>query len=225
MDWSSMDENIIPLTFLPAFERLFMNSQKFLVKFLNAQIDSHISLEKSEIHSGYEEVKKPLIHYETNKFNFYITLNDKYIDCDDYEKSSIFLNPYVSVTFALYENIDKTIGEEKIYQIVINCNPLDSDKGEFEVKFSDKRGITLNFYTAFVKNIEYYKNKYYVEKVKLDESKLWLLALNACTYKQLYEIICQILNVSDTNEFMEKIYMINHDKYILEKWGKRDKGI
>lgn len=220
-----MNENIIPLTFSPAFEALFMYNQKFLVKFLNAQIDSHISFEKSEIYSGYEEVKKPLIHYETNKFNFYITLNDKYMNFDDYEKSSIFLNPYISVTFALYENIEKTIGEERIYQLVINCNPLDNDKGEFEIKFSDKNGITLNFYTAFVKNIEYYKGKYYVEKEKLDESKLWLLVLNACTYRQLYEIICQILNVNDSNKFMEKIYMINHDKYILEKWDKCDKRV
>lgn len=212
-----MDGEIIPLTFLPAFEKLFLENRKYLVMFLNAQTGSKIVYEKSEVFRGYEEVKKPLIHYETNKFNFYITMNKDYIDCNSKE-NNIFLNPYVSVTFALYEDINKTVGEEKLYQLVINCNPLDDDKGEIKINFSDKDGFTLSFYTAFIKNVEYYRKKYYECHEKLGEAELWLLALNAKTYGELYEIVSKIFDEDECFEFMVKIIEINCDKDILNKW-------
>lgn len=213
--WSNMDDDIVPLTFSPAFEKLFLDNPKLLVRFLNTQIGSHIVYDKSEIRRGYEVVKRPLIHYETNKFNFYITLNG-----DDYDNSEIFLNPYISVMFALYENIDKTIGEEKIYQLVINSNFLD-DSGECKVKFTGKDGYSLNFYTAYVKNIEYYKKMYYDNHEVLDESKLWLLALGASTFRQLYDIMSQILCGDELDLFMNEVVKINSDISILEKWRKK----
>ena len=70
-----------------------------------------------------------------------------------------------------------------------------------------------------VKNIAYYRKLYYNKTKELTKGQLWLVALSAKTYTELYKILCEIYDDENhIDQIMKEVFSLNQDKKILTDW-------
>ena len=109
------------------------------------------------------------------------------------------------------------------YLIQLNLNALDKIvpfKEDIIVSYGLKTNTVYSDKKLMVlKYLEYYKSLYY-NKHERSEEVVWLTALQAKTFTEIYEVLSHILEPKDLIEFMNEVERFSMDEFNLHEWEK-----
>jgi len=97
----------------------------------------------------------------------------------------------------------KRIGREEIVLYNITKNEI----------YMEQEKIILEF-------IEYYKNLYYTDKKKLDESGFWLAGLGSTTFTEIFDIYSNILKKQELSSFIKGVVSMSLENFNIHEWEK-----
>jgi len=228
------DENniFIPLTKDYVIKNLFNRNPKIYKEFLLLQIKDIINLNKDNTSIIFNNVELGKSNYmEYNKIiDSYVILNDN-IHIDFECNSSVFKEIkrrnilYMNkISTRVLESGDNTKKLKNIYiiQLNINTSKQDSTYGEDEIILFGKKTnkIFSKLEYIIVKNIEYYRNLFYNESVKLPKDKMWLVVLTSKTYQELYNTLGYVVNDKERNKILKDVIEMFSDGFLLCEWEK-----
>ncbi len=219
--------NFINLTSDFAFKSFFGNHKSFLKSFLIATLHLDIKDDESEIILNNVELPKDMEKEYQKKVDVLIfitpntTLN---LEVNKKRYKDIKRRNFIYLT-KIYSHILKkgeeyqVLSDRPFYQLNINANKEDNKFGEeiYEYKGKYTGDVLSEQFITFIRNIEFYRNLYYNEHVKLDDDGMWLVLISSTSFEEMYKIAKKILNRKDMMIFMDGVEGINLDQYMLTK--------
>ena len=202
--------NLIPLTFDFMFKGIFMNNLEILKEFIIYQLDMNLNSNECKIEllnselpkENKKEYKKTVdIYVSINNYIYTnIEVNREYFK-DVKGRNMLFADKLYSMMLKQGKNISEL--NKKIF-VQINLNAMEKlDKNKSKISIGSDRvvmfGLDSNqIYTenkfTLVKYLEYYRNIYYNEDNKLSKSEKWLVVLTSRNFKELYDLLGNVLD-------------------------------
>ena len=230
---SDLDKSIkmIPLTFDVAFKSVMLKNvdlfKEFLIKTMYLDLteeDNYILfLDKELIKQHFKEHGKVVdmnikigkdllinVELNTEKYSLVKRRNDLYLEKLDtlsfevgesYQKLN---NKYIyqlNLNSHKEENIH--IGEKIIVPYDIKNHEVDDDRSKI-----------------FVKNLVFYRNKYYNDKKSSNFDEIFLASLTSRSFYEFYHIISHILSGERLKYLMESVMDMSKDEFVLHAWEK-----
>ena len=222
---------MIPLTFDVAFKSVMLKNvdlfKEFLIKtmyldlteednyilFLDKElIKQHLKEHGKVIDMNIKIGKDLLINVELNteKYSLVKRRNDLYLEKLDTlsfevgESYQELNNKYIyqlNLNSHKEENIH--IGEKIIVPYDIKNHEVDDDRSKI-----------------FVKNLVFYRNKYYNDKKLSSFDEIFLTSLTSNSFYEFYHIISHILSGERLKCLMESVIDMSKDEFILHAWEK-----
>ena len=234
----SNNTSMIPLSFEFLVKSLFERKPKFLRMFLNSQLKSSLNIdfedENISVRISNNDLPKENKHEHYNKVDILLYAGDKTIiniEINTESFKSIFGRNFfyfLKLTVSTFKSGEesKNIKEYTVHQLNINTNKVDKKYGYKDIRPFEEESFgdlidELGDYIIHVKNIAYYYNLYYNEHEKLNDSEMWLLIFSARSYSELYELLSNLLNEEDTEEFMEEMEKLNSEDFVLSEWERK----
>ena len=227
-----IDDSIqfIPLTFDYAFKSVMLKNIDLFKDFLIKTMHLHISdddnyiifLDKELVKQNFKERGKVIdlnvkiganllidVEMNTNSYEIIMDRNELYLEKLD------TLSFEVGDDYQIYKS-------KYIYQLNLNAYPYeDKNIGEkiammYDIKnhrvFNSRRKI-------FIKNLAYYRNKYY-NNYKLKSDEIFMAALTAKSFVELYDIMSNILSGEKLNSFMKGAIDMASEWISIHEWEK-----
>ena len=222
---------MIPLTFDVAFKSVMLKNvdlfKEFLIKTMYLDLteeDNYILfLDKELIKQHFKEHGKVVdmnikigkdllinVELNTEKYSLVKRRNDLYLEKLDTlsfevgESYQELNNKYIyqlNLNSHKEENIH--IGEKIIVPYDIKNHEVDDDRSKI-----------------FVKNLVFYRNKYYNDKKSSNFDEIFLASLTSHSFYEFYHIISHILSGERLKYLMESVMDMSKDEFVLHAWEK-----
>ena len=226
--------NLIPLTFDFMFKGIFMNNLELLKEFIIYQLDMNLNINECKIQLLNSELPKENKKEYKKTVDIYVSINNciytnievnrEYFK-DVKSRNMLFADKLYSMMLEQGENVSEL--NKKIF-VQINLNAMEKlDKSKNKIKIGSDRvvmfGLDSNqIYTenkfTLVKYLEYYRNIYYNEDNKLSKSEKWLVVLTSRNFKELYDLLENVLDEEERDNFIRKVVRMSSDKFIISEW-------
>ena len=224
-----LDEKLtlVPLTYDKAFKRIFRTNLDILKEFLKDVIpldidkDCNIRLMDGELPKENMKEKGKII-------DIYVVLDGKiYVDIEmNKSKFETVLQRNIKykdkLSSMLPENDKdfKSITSTKLYQLNLNAYPFEKILDDIIVLYGLK---THKIYSSdecmIVKSLERYRDLYYNENNR-EKEVIWLTALTARTFTELYELVSLVLEEDEVRRLMEAMVNMSMDEFTIHSWQK-----
>jgi len=221
---------MIPVTFDPVFKSVFSNNIYLLKRFLNAVLELDLDVDLMDVRILNNELPRQNIKEYQKKIDIFVCINDKmYIDIEinrsNFNRVKLRNYLYGSKIYSMFlESGDNVSNLENKYFCQLNLNTEDKsiEYGEdIIVRYSlTKKSIYIDQDKIILKFLEYYRNLYYTDKYKLDESGMWLAGLTSNTFSELFDIYSNILDNDNLTKFMKDVIRMSKDYFNIHEWEK-----
>lgn len=228
-----LDKSIkmIPLTFDVAFKSVMLKNvdlfKEFLIKTMYLDLteeDNYILfLDKELIKQHFKEHGKVVdmnikigkdllinVELNTEKYSLVKRRNDLYLEKLDTlsfevgESYQELNNKYIyQLNLNSHKDENIYIGEKIIVPYDIKNHEVDDDRSKI-----------------FVKNLVFYRNKYYNDKKSSNFDEIFLASLTSHSFYEFYHIISHILSGERLKYLMESVMDMSKDEFVLHAWEK-----
>lgn len=214
-DYQEIDKTVkmIPLSFKPALFNIYYYKD-LIKKILIIMLDLDNDYYNQDLYYGNKILNSKFPSY-VKRTSIILTINkDKSI-----KESFLNLKNSLVWTFVKYDSSDS-----ELYQIILNTNLSDSKSYEKEIVFKDEKSKkTLKGFAIYLKNINYFKKKYYEDEVLKDKDLITII-LKAKTFKETYQIISKIFDEKDTEHFMRYVIETSQNIKIKKQYRNAQKS-
>lgn len=228
-----MDDNfeMIPLTYDFSFKKVFGGNLKILKKFVIdvLKLDEIVDPNDCNIELVSNELPKENRKEYKKTVDIYVVLN-KMIHIDVEVNTEFFSDIKLrNLMFAdkanslLLEKGDhyRLLNKKYLYQLNLNVAEKQILVGEDIVVpygLNTKRIYNENK-KIVIKYLAYYRNLFYNKNTKRKED-IWLAALTAEKFTELYDILSYILAPEDRDVFIKDVVSMSKDFFSLHEWEK-----
>ena len=225
--FKNTDRTIVPLTEDRPFKSFFSKNPDFLKEFLILELNLDIKPDKTTIDITSEEYPVDKIDDRIFRIDILVYLNNNIItnieaNSKNYNevlfRNLIYVAKLVGIKLLKKGEDIKKLKSKQLFQLNINSNEYNDKYGEDILELKGKHIKAKNF-KVIIKNIAYYRKLYYNKTKELTKGQLWLVALSAKTYTELYKILCEIYDDENhIDQIMKEVFSLNQDKKILTDW-------
>ena len=222
--------NMIPLTFDPIFKSVFGRNLEILKEFLVDVLHLEYELEELDIKILNNELLKDNAHEYQKRIDVNIILNDNIyveleINREDFNivkyRNNMYADKLYSMILESGENARK-LENTHFYQLNLNTENKSEAVGEhiivpYDITTGD---IYITGKQIILKYLEFYYRLYYNEPKKRTRDIIWLTALKAKSFTELYQILKEILSLKELNKFMKDVINMNLEDFNLHEWQK-----
>ena len=134
------------------------------------------------------------------------------------ERNIEYKNRASNVIFERGKNI-KQLKEKRLYQLNLNANPYEEVLDDTIVLYGLKTKRVYSSNDMIVKGLERYRDLYYNENNR-EKEVIWLTALTARTFTELYELVSLVLEEDEVRRLMEEMVNMSMDGFTLHSWQK-----
>ena len=214
-------------------KNIFYNNHDLLNKFLILQIKDIIKLDYDNTTMTINNVELGKSNYkEYNKIvDTYVVLNNNiHIDLEYntqpysvvQKRNKQYLNKLATIILESGDKISK-LNSTYVIQVNLNAALSDSKFGEdIIIPFGKKTCKEYPDYKYIVlKNIEYYRNLFYNEGVKLPIDKMCLVVISSRNFNELFDTLDYVVTKKEKNKLIKEVHDMFSDGFTLEQW-KRD---
>ena len=134
------------------------------------------------------------------------------------ERNIEYKNRASNVIFEKGKSI-KQLKEKRLYQLNLNANPYEEVLDDTIVLYGLKTKRVYSFNDMIVKGLERYRDLYYNENNR-EKEVIWLTALTARTFTELYELVSLVLEEDEVRRLMEAMVNMSMDGFTLHSWQK-----
>ena len=221
---------MIPLTFDIVFKGIFEKNLEILKIFLISTLELNLNIDDTKIELLNNELIKENIREYQKRVDILVVLNDTiYIDIEinrsNFERVKLRNSMYCDKLYSMLLDMgDKTTKLNDIYLYQLNLNTK-----EKYITYGEDKIVSFSLVTKdiFIKNkimvlkyLEFYRNLYYTNFEKLTESEIWLAALTAKSFNELYEILSHILEDNFRNKLVSEAIRMSSWNFSLHEWNK-----
>lgn len=211
------------------FKGVFGKSLDLLKKFIIAVLELDESLEdKSIILHNSELFKSNKKEYQKNVDIYAVLNNNIHVDIEmnrsSYESVKERNYAYISQMYnSLLESgmSPKELKKITLYQLNLNAREKAGKYGTEIVKpFNLTIGEThIKNVIITLKNLDCYRYLYYTKGDRI-EGVVWLTALTAQSYEELYDILKNILSKEELNKIMKEVGFMLSEDFSIHDWNK-----
>lgn len=222
--------SLIPLTYDFSFKGVFSKNLEILKEFLIDVLKLEYELDELDIRILNNELSKDNYLEYQKRIDVNIILNDNiYIEIE-INKEDFNLVKYRNKMYAdklssmILETGDNYKKLKNIYFYQLNLNTENKSEtigGHTIVPYDiTTNKIYIDNQQIVLKYLEFYYRLYYNEPKKRTRDIIWLAALKAKNFTELYEILKQVLSQKDLNKFMKDVINMSLEDFYLHEWQK-----
>ena len=219
---------LIPLTYDFAFKTVFASNLDILRDFLitvmplEVKNDCDIKLLNSELpKENKNEYKKIIDMYITldNKIDIDIEINRMHFGVIK-TRNIIYFAKLLSMLLESGESI-LSLKDRQVNQLWLNACENESEYNDEVVTLYalNSKKVFSDVGQMFIKNLAYFRKLYYNQGERRKDV-IWLTALTAKTFSELYELMKQVLEGSKLKRFMEAVVNMSRENFSLHGWQK-----
>lgn len=221
---------MIPLTFDIMFKSVFSKNLDLLKRFLNEVLNLKLNINEINVRFLNTELPKQNKKEYQKQVDLYVCINDNIfieieINRSNFDKVKLRNYLYGSKIYSMFLDTReeaKLLKDKFFIQLNLNTKDKSLNFGEdIIVRYSLTNDyIYLEQDKIVLKFLEYYRNLYYTDSTKLDESGFWLAGLNSTTFSELFDIYSNILNNNDLTKLIEEVYNMSMENFNIHEWNK-----
>ena len=227
-----IDEKVrlIPLTYDFMFKSVFGKNLEILKEFLVDLLHLEYELEELDIRILNNELPKEIYSEYQKRIDVNIVLNDNIFVEIEINREDFSLVKYRNKMYAdklssmLLESGDNYKKLENIYfyQLNLNTENKSEDIGEHKIVSYDltTNEVFIDNQQIILKYLEFYYRLYYNEPKKRTNDVIWLAALCAKNFTELYQMLKQVLLEKELNKFMKDVINMSLENFNLHEWQK-----
>ena len=222
---------MIPITFDVEFKSIFERNLDLLKRFLISTLNLDLDINTTTITISNNELIKENNKEYQKRVDILAVLNDNiYVDVEVnrslFEKvkkrNSLYSDKIYSMLLEKGNNISK-LNDIYFYQLNLNVVEKSIAIGEDVIVACSlvTKEIFLENKVTFLKNLEFYRHKYYTNIRNLNnlsEEEIWLAALTASTFTELNEMLSHILNKSDRERLVKEAIRMSKLEFNISEW-------
>ena len=227
------ERDFIPLTFDGMFKGIFKKDLDLLKDFIMSQIGLKIEddnckieiMDSELVKDKFDEYQKTVdINVLINNMCVNIEINREYFKNVE-QRNFLFADKLCSMMLNRGESI-KSLRDKFLVQI--NLNAIDKyDEDNNKLTYGTDTIVSFGLNTGkiyhsnkfvFVKYLEYYRELYYNEGEKLDESCLWLVLLTSRSFFEMYNILGELFDNDRREQFIRNVINMIDNRKIFEDW-------
>ena len=229
-----IDEKVrlIPLTYDFMFKSVFSKNLEILKEFLVDLLHLEYELEELDIRILNNELPKEIYSEYQKRIDVNIVLNDNIFIEIEINREDFSLVKYRNKMYAdkvssmMLESGDNYKKLEDIYFYQLNLNTENKSEaiGEHKIVSYDltTNEVFIDNQQIILKYLEFYYRLYYNEPKKRTKDVIWLAALSAKNFTELYQMLKQVLLEKELNKFMKDVINMSLEDFNLHEW-QRDK--
>ena len=227
-----IDEKVrlIPLTYDFMFKSVFGKNLEILKEFLVDLLHLEYELEELDIRILNNELPKEIYSEYQKRIDVNIVLNDNIFVEIEINREDFSLVKYRNKMYAdklssmLLESGDNYKKLENIYfyQLNLNTENKSEDIGEHKIVSYDltTNEVFIDNQQIILKYLEFYYRLYYNEPKKRTKDVIWLAALCAKNFTELYQMLKQVLLEKELNKFMKDVINMSLENFNLHEWQR-----
>ena len=229
-----IDEKVrlIPLTYDFMFKSVFSKNLEILKEFLVDLLHLEYELEELDIRILNNELPKEIYSEYQKRIDVNIVLNDNIFVEIEINREDFSLVKYRNKMYAdkvssmMLESGDnyKKLEDIYFYQLNLNTENKSESIGEHKIVSYDltTNEVFIDNKQIILKYLEFYYRLYYNEPKKRTKDVIWLAALSAKNFTELYQMLKQVLLEKELNKFMKDVINMSLEDFNLHEW-QRDK--
>ena len=221
---------LIPLTYDFMFKSVFEKNLEILKEFLIVLLHLEYELEELDIRILNNELPKENYREYQKRIDVNIVLNNNIFVEIEINREDFSLVKYRNKMYAdklssmLLESGDNYKKLENIYfyQLNLNTENKSEDIGEHKIVSYDltTNEVFIDNQQIILKYLEFYYRLYYNEPKKRTKDVIWLAALGAKNFTELYQMLKQVLLEKELNKFMKDVINMSLENFNLHEWQK-----
>lgn len=223
----------IPLTYDGMFKGIFKKRLDILKLFILSQLELEISPDDCTIELLDSELPKDNKKEYQKTVDIYVKINNMFVNIEinrEYFRDVVMRNLMFAdkLYVGMLERGEAANNLKNKIFIQINLNAMDRTFNEYEkLKYGNdvvamKSLRTDEIYNKnkyiMIKYLEYYRDLYYNEGVKLNTSEMWLVLLSSRTFLEVYNVSKFLFDRKLHQEFIRKVIDMSRDRYLIEDW-------
>ena len=229
-----IDEKVrlIALTYDFMFKSVFGKNLEILKEFLDDLLHLEYELEELDIRILNNELPKEIYSEYQKRIDVNIVLNDNIFVEIEINREDFSLVKYRNKMYAdkvssmMLESGDnyKKLEDIYFYQLNLNTENKSESIGEHKIVSYDltTNEVFIDNQQIILKYLEFYYRLYYNEPKKRTKDVIWLAALSAKNFTELYQMLKQVLLEKELNKFMKDVINMSLEDFNLPEW-QRDK--
>ena len=221
---------LIPLTYDFMFKSVFEKNLEILKEFLIVLLHLEYELEELDIRILNNELPKENYREYQKRIDVNIVLNNNIFVEIEINREDFSLVKYRNKMYAdklssmLLESGDNYKKLENIYfyQLNLNTENKSEDIGEHKIVSYDltTNEVFIDNQQIILKYLEFYYRLYYNEPKKRTNDVIWLAALCAKNFTELYQMLKQVLLEKELNKFMKDVINMSLENFNLHEWQR-----
>ena len=219
---------LIPIVFDPCFKGIFLSNKNALKRLIMSSLHLEKLPEDTKMTFGPNELLKEN-HKEYRKvIDMHAILDDNMhisVEINTEQFKNVKLRNFLLQTklfSTLLEKGEKVSKLKDIYLFQLNINTRGKNYGRKEniiVPYDiTKKEVYHENFVIVLKYLEVYRKLYY--NGNRDEEVVWLAALTAETFTELYDILDGILEENELDKFIGDVIRMSKDEFVLHEWEK-----
>ena len=234
-DMAKLDQEreFIPLTFDGMFKGIFKKDLDLLRDFILSQIGLKIDNDKCKIEIMDSELVKDKIDEYQKTVDINVLINNLCVNIEvnrEYfknveQRNFLFADKLCTMMLNRGESVESLRNK---YLIQINLNAIDKyDEDNNKLSYGTDTIVSYGLNTGkiyhnnkfvYVKYLEYYRELYYNEGEKLDESCLWLVLFTSKSFFEMYNILGELFDNDRREQFIRNVINMIDNRKIFEDW-------
>ena len=234
-DMAKLDQEreFIPLTFDGMFKGIFKKDLDLLRDFILSQIGLKIDNDRCKIEIMDSELVKDKIDEYQKTVDINVLINNLCVNIEvnrEYfknveQRNFLFADKLCTMMLNRGESVESLRNK---YLIQINLNAIDKyDEDNNKLSYGTDTIVSYGLNTGkiyhnnkfvYVKYLEYYRELYYNEGEKLDESCLWLVLFTSKSFFEMYNILGELFDNDRREQFIRNVINMIDNRKIFEDW-------
>ncbi len=219
---------LIPIVFDPCFKGIFLSNKNALKRLIISSLHLEKLPEDTKMTFGPNELLKEN-HKEYQKVvDMHAILNDNMhisVEINTEQFKNVKLRNFLLQTklfSTLLEKGEKVSKLKDVYLFQLNINTRGKNYGRKEniiVPYDiTKKEVYHENFVIVLKYLEVYRKLYY--NGDREEETVWLAALTAKTFTEIYDILRNILEENELDKFIGDVIRMSKDEFVLHEWEK-----
>ncbi len=220
---------LIPIVFDPCFKGIFLSNKNALKRLIISSLhleklpkDTKMTFGPNELlKENHKEYQKTIDMHAILDDNMHISVEINTEQFKNVKLRNFLLQTKLFST--LLEKGEKVSKLKDVYLFQLNINTRGKNYGIKEniivpYDVTKKEVYHANF-VIVLKYLEVYRKLYYNKNIR-DEETVWLTALTAKSFTEVYDILKNILEENELDKFIRDVIRMSKDEFVLHEWEK-----